>query len=456
MVPAGRKQGLHLRLPILLGALLLAPVAAQQSACSAELQTYVPCYSGGHPPNKSCPYETQLMKLYSGVFPIITGDSNAPNVSASFQAYAMNSFKAFGDFGKCRSLQTAQWCVVAVGKDIGELTGWMSNRNDLIQLGTCVPSACSEEELNDQVASLLPVVAGLLGPGTDAKVHCGESRHDFDWKAAIMLCVCVLFGLLSAAGTIIEECERGIRLGASAERASAEPLLQPLMSDEEGISAQADTKQLRIPVALKKFMLHFALRRNWELFGALRKGSNTFGCLDGIRVLSMGWVVFGHVLVYSSGLGFANIEALYPPNGKLATDTSTQILASAFFSVDTFFWLSGFLTTYSLLKRTTANEALQGKAFFTKLYPLSIAARWLRLTPIYAFVMAFYGLLQPTFSGGPGWQSCRQNWGAKCDTDWFANLLYFNQFYPKWDENIRCMGHTCLRGLVRDAPLGCA
>lgn len=52
----------------------------------------------------------------------------------------------------------------------------------------------------------------------------------------------------------------------------------------------------------------FSLRRNAEKLLAPPRAGNEFGALDGVRTLSMLWVLLGHVLVYSiQGPGFTNM-----------------------------------------------------------------------------------------------------------------------------------------------------
>lgn len=48
----------------------------------------------------------------------------------------------------------------------------------------------------------------------------------------------------------------------------------------------------------------FSLKRNWASLGALRSDT-TMNSLDGMRCLSMAWVIFGHTLIYGMGSGSA-------------------------------------------------------------------------------------------------------------------------------------------------------
>ncbi|KAK3265637.1 hypothetical protein CYMTET_25694, partial [Cymbomonas tetramitiformis] len=419
-------------------------------------------------PSELCPENIQLMKLFSGQLPLILTDHpRIPGVD--FAAYFSNFYKALGDFEKCQELEDAQYCVVAAGKDFS-LTGVLPSTSQVLELGYCLPAECSQSELNDIVQDLnktvhkwLPssTVAMILdSPGEKVEVKCGASKADFDWKAATMLSICVLMACLSIAGTFCEEYDLwcastgGSPSQDAADSACSDQQHEHVLSkvaDDEAQDPQRvpllppSTHETKRQHSAKTFLLQFALRQNATRLVGPRKGANDFGCLDGLRVLSMGWVILGHILVYAVFRGLTNMEALLPPDGKISEFAFSTIVMGAFYAVDTFFWLSGFLFTKSVLKLMEANQHSQdARTFFTRVYPKIILARWLRLTPIYAFVMAFYDWLQPTFGSGPSWAPCRTAWGDQCDKNWFANLLYFNNYYPTNDFDItnQCMGHS--------------
>ena len=75
-----------------------------------------------------------------------------------------------------------------------------------------------------------------------------------------------------------------------------------------------------------------------------------FAFLDGFRAISMIWIILGHTLTASSLNGIMNPAVLLPPTGML-TSMPAQIFLSSRFAVETFFFISGFLVTESILKR---------------------------------------------------------------------------------------------------------
>ena len=56
---------------------------------------------------------------------------------------------------------------------------------------------------------------------------------------------------------------------------------------------------------------------NMDKLVAPSREGNEFGALDGVRTLSMMWVVLGHVLIYAlAGPGFTNIIDVLPRHGE--------------------------------------------------------------------------------------------------------------------------------------------
>ncbi|KAK3105107.1 hypothetical protein FSP39_017376 [Pinctada imbricata] len=145
-------------------------------------------------------------------------------------------------------------------------------------------------------------------------------------------------------------------------------------------------------------------------------------CLDGLRVISMWWIILGH----------SYVAMTYAVSNLLEVTTivkriSFQAILASSFAVDTFFFLSGLLMTFVTLRRIALND---GKM---KWY-LFIIHRILRLTPVYAVVLFTYTYLTAYAAKGPLGLYLKQNDFFKivslCKTKWWTNLLYINNFYP--------------------------
>jgi len=166
----------------------------------------------------------------------------------------------------------------------------------------------------------------------------------------------------------------------------------------------------------------------------VRRPSGSIGLLDGIRALSVAWVVAHHALTRMEDLGkpFADpgkpfLRPLGFDSIMLAWYMAPVRIGTA--AVDLFFLLSGFLIAYLLGREVRKTGCIN--------IPRFLGRRWLRLTPVYALVI----LLFSTYA----WRSCF-TWG-------WTNLLFINNFVgPQMfqgvgehgpnSEQAGCMGHS--------------
>ncbi|CAL1277772.1 unnamed protein product [Larinioides sclopetarius] len=65
--------------------------------------------------------------------------------------------------------------------------------------------------------------------------------------------------------------------------------------------------------------------------------------------------------------------------------------------------------------------------------------RYIRLTPVYMIVVAFYSTLNKYLGSGPIWPDAAANTDPNCDVSLWRNLLYFSNFQP---DIQKCMAWT--------------
>jgi len=195
----------------------------------------------------------------------------------------------------------------------------------------------------------------------------------------------------------------------------------------------------------------FSLVRNWKSLGSLRE-DKTMDSLDGMRVASLAWVIFGHTAVYALGVGGTQFVAelmpdgfvemlppgshvLRPRDGGRLTRWTYQLLPAAFFAVDTFFWMGGLLAAVSLAKQIRTLQAS-----WWRVYPVYIFGRWLRLTPLVALATLWTIGLGTSVGDGPFWAS--QADAESCKKAWWVNILYVQNLVSYADPNYpSCLGH---------------
>lgn len=113
--------------------------------------------------------------------------------------------------------------------------------------------------------------------------------------------------------------------------------------------------------------------------------------LNGIRSISMIWVVFGHTMSYSIS-GSVNISSSIEKNSLLKP--FFLIVEAGLFAVDIFFYVGGILLAYVFLRQANQSRAK---------YPLALVQRLLRFWPSYLFAMLIYYSVYLHLGDGPRW-----------------------------------------------------
>jgi peptidoglycan/LPS O-acetylase OafA/YrhL len=125
---------------------------------------------------------------------------------------------------------------------------------------------------------------------------------------------------------------------------------------------------------------------------------NHYSTLDGLRAISILWVIGFHCVFFVSN---TNLDLAI----ALRNDPLLAWLKYGFRGVDIFFVISGFIISHILMKEHKARDSINLKNFYLR--------RALRLLPAYYVSLVLYGLLDP----------------APIENVW-ANLLYVNNFLP--------------------------
>ncbi|GFT45485.1 nose resistant to fluoxetine protein 6 [Nephila pilipes] len=107
-----------------------------------------------------------------------------------------------------------------------------------------------------------------------------------------------------------------------------------------------------------------------------------------------------------------------------------QVILNGFYSVDSFFLLSGFLVSYVIFKMFAKSNEDKVQFPWLSFY----IHRYIRLTPVYMIVLGFYTTLMAYLGSGPLWNLKDD---PKCIANWWWNALYINNFQSAADQ---CMG----------------
>lgn len=324
-----------------------------------------------------------------------------------------------------------------------------------LTIGVCVPNSCSGEDtaaLLDTLLSLLPLNTSTLPTPT---VTCQLESLDYDTKAIVVIIICSIFALVMVLATcydiiiilwltpqqtdlpkyekIKEENEKIIQNGTEkhygATNSVASAYANGHVTHTEPVDEKGKQKQQTYMYeagTLGKVLLSFSIYTNASKILNTNQPSGTLTAVNGIRFVSMTWVVLGHS--YAIGLAVGeNVGTFLPAMLKRFT---FQAISNATVCVDTFFTLSGLLVAYLSLKemkkRNGARNFNWGMFYFHRFW---------RLTPPYMLFLMLYAPLMKYWSDGPMWPQKGVEIN-ECEGNWWQNLLYINNLI---DPEKMCM-----------------
>ena len=185
---------------------------------------------------------------------------------------------------------------------------------------------------------------------------------------------------------------------------------------------------------MQKYFSSFYLIENSTrlLYARSKDGDKNLEILNGIRVLSMAWIILGHTYYYAMNTALAN--PLIPL--EFLTMFSFNIVSTATYAVDIFFWLSGFLGVYILLNTTRKRN---GKMKFSGLIYLH---RFLRIIPLYVITLLFFWFIMSAVGSGPIFFQYYEMRASHCQNTWWIHFLFINNFDEIADNANECMGWT--------------
>ena len=319
-----------------------------------------------------------------------------------------------------------------------------------VEFGLCFPSSCDSNDFYD-----------LLFIGSDETFYSKSFTHinalnytvnitvstgytapvcpwrDLKWtnSSIVVLTVCILLIMLVIMGTmvdvslwIIDDILPKLNLpGKKSQTTMTNPEVKHSIN-EDGQLINAKNKQKtssdkQLVDFLKDLVLSFSLYKTIPTIMATRQPASAVTSINGIRVISMLWIILGHTYelgigINNYGAGFANIQEVFE---SVQNRFLFQPVDNFSFAVDSFFVLSGLLLSYLSIKGMNNR---QGIFPFTTFY----VHRLLRLSPAYYLVVLMFFKLLPHVGSGPLWFFTDDV--SHCEKYWWADFLYINNFYP--------------------------
>ncbi|XP_045112789.1 nose resistant to fluoxetine protein 6-like isoform X2 [Portunus trituberculatus] len=263
---------------------------------------------------------------------------------------------------------------------------------------TCMPDVCTKEELQNSLLGVLPL-HGVY----PSVLSCGvyDERVEFtDADVGFMALVSFLLGLVVCASVV------DIYLHYTDRQHLAKGVLRYLLV----------------------FSAYTNLAKILQVNPKTSPGNIT--CLHAMRTLSMFWVIWCHQqFVPFNNMG--NVLLFL----KSFQNILCQTIMNGFPSVDTFFFLSGLLVTYSLLRQVKKTNTFN--------LPLFYVHRYVRLVFPIGLTVGLFATVMRFMVTGPlkfMWDSSIY---AYCKDFWWRDLIFVDNFY--FDKPL-CVGQAWYLG----------
>lgn len=303
--------------------------------------------------------------------------------------------------------------------------------NVSMRVGLCLPDVCDEADVRE----LLEYYLGILFTNMTSKyevksVSHPETKFERTPEFIIASVICSVVGFLLLVGTlydmfIYQRPEHSDIVRGRFNKPDIEPPI--LNSDTAHLLSDSSQGTLIHRVLhnrkLGKFLLTFSISTNGgKVLSTEAPPPTSVQAVNGVRVLSMSWVILGHTYIFL----ISSIKNLIPVAPELIHRWTFQIVLNAIFSVDSFFLLSGLLVSYLTLHEL---EKRNGKINWLLFY----FHRFWRLTPPLMLVLLVYTAYFQYWGSGPLWPP-RSPDHDQCSQYWWRNLLYIQNFFPLSEE----------------------
>ncbi|XP_015839398.1 nose resistant to fluoxetine protein 6 isoform X2 [Tribolium castaneum] len=165
-----------------------------------------------------------------------------------------------------------------------------------------------------------------------------------------------------------------------------------------------------------ELFIAFSFLHNGRKLFSSSKNSNQLLCLNGIKALSMMWIIIGHEYSNAGNAPWSNFLSLQ----DWQNNPAHMIIIETTMSVDTFLVVGGLVTVYTFL-----NSMDKGVKFNIVLFYVH---RYLRLTPVYFIVGLIHVFLLDYIGNGPLWKIVDLKLVDNCRKRWWTSLLFISNY----------------------------
>ncbi|XP_026315718.1 uncharacterized protein LOC113227060 [Hyposmocoma kahamanoa] len=170
----------------------------------------------------------------------------------------------------------------------------------------------------------------------------------------------------------------------------------------------------RDPKSLNTICQSFSVYTNSRRLITYKPVRGTLECVDGIRAISMAWIVIGHTFSTSSPV--LNNADIF----QWAMSLSSIWVTTAMIGVDTFFMLSGLLIVYTTVGKLSNMKLLKNLHLF-------YLSRLVRMLPLLATAVLLQVGVLHYIHDGPLWNVVA-NLTRECRINWWSSLLFVQNY----------------------------
>lgn len=317
----------------------------------------------------------------------------------------------------------------------------VSNSSQMLVIGFCLPSSCNKDDawtLTELALSSFHSTGQLLL----SNIYTA-GRNNIDSSDIVAMVICCMIVVTVLLGTFMDYYQNVMSNNTAKGYTNIDQFSQDYANTYSTTNEQSallvNVNKAQGKSRNKKALI-FEIFKTFSFFTNSKKLVNTptasgpLTCINGLRVISMCWVIQGHTYGFSELILKDPVYAVT----SLSKRFSFQAILNGTYSVDTFFFLSGLLVAYVAMKEISEKGRLNWIYYF--------GHRYWRLTPIYALTLMFFTTIYTLLITGPlAWIGTDQDGPIYSTTNdcrkyWWTNLLYINNFYPKYGSETNCMG----------------